>query len=176
MAPNPRVYFDVQIGNDSELRRFEIELFADTNPRAAENFLGLCCNHSGLTFLKTEFFKLIPGMYIRGGDILHQGDRGTGASIFGGLFPDEDFSRRHASPGLLSMVSSGKDTNGSQFILTLKKTPELDGKNQVIGQIITGKEFLREIDILHTWTWCLILIYFLTQNYARYILAYKTSF
>lgn len=65
-----------------------------------------------------------------------------GVSIYGGYFEDEIQipALRHSSRGMVSMANKGPETNGSQFFITLKDTPHLDGKNTVFGRVIDGAE------------------------------------
>jgi peptidyl-prolyl cis-trans isomerase B (cyclophilin B) len=47
--------------------------------------------------------------------------------------------------GLVAMANVGKDTNGSQFFITLDDTTGLNGQYTIIGKIVKGYDVLRRI-------------------------------
>ncbi len=117
----------------------ELELFADKTPKTVENFVGLANKgyYNGVIF-----HRVIDNFMIQGGDPTGTG-RG-GQSLWGGKFEDEFVPElKHNGAGILSMANAGPNTNGSQFFITLKETPWLDGRHTVFGKVIKGMEVVQ---------------------------------
>jgi cyclophilin family peptidyl-prolyl cis-trans isomerase len=67
-------------------------------------------------------------------------------SIYGRTFEDESFAVPHHSAGQLSMANSGKNTNSSQFFVTLGAFPHLNGKHVVFGEVVSGMDIVKRIE------------------------------
>lgn len=127
---------DVTIKSDEG--SIELTLFADKVPRTCANFLNLADRgfYDGLTF-----HRVVEDFMIQGGDPEGTGRGGPGYQFADEFHPD----LRHDRAGTLSMANSGPDTNGSQFFITHKPTPHLDGDHAVFGTVTDGQDVVDSI-------------------------------
>src|SRR5699024_1124033 len=133
---------------------FIVKLFYEQTPMTVANFVSLAEGTNNMVTdenLKGKpfydgliFHRVIKDFMIQGGDPL-----GTGSGGPGYRFPDEIVPELgHSGKGILSMANSGPSTNGSQFFITLKETPWLNGKHTVFGEIVEGQEVVDAIGLV----------------------------
>jgi len=116
-----------------------LELFENEAPQATANFIHLVEQgyYDGLSF-----HRVLPGFMAQGGCPEGTGSGGPGYEIFCECYePDH---RKHFR-GSLSMAHAGRDTGGSQFFLTFRRTSHLDGRHTVFGRVIDGMDVLARL-------------------------------
>ncbi|EGD80149.1 peptidyl-prolyl cis-trans isomerase [Salpingoeca rosetta] len=123
-----------------------IKLFPNECPKTVENFV----THARNGYYDNHLFhRVIKGFMIQTGDPF--GDGTGGESIWGHDFEDEFHpSLRHDAPYTVSMANSGPNTNGSQFFITVVRTPWLDNKHTVFGRVFKGMEVVQQISTVKT--------------------------
>ncbi len=134
-----------------------VKLFPDKAPKTVENFAGLATGKKTWGDPKTGkemkgkplyngtiFHRVIPDFMIQGGDVLGDGTgspKGPGFPFEDEVSPSDSFDR----PYILAMANAGPNTNGSQFFITVKPTPWLNGKHTIFGEVTKGQKVVDQI-------------------------------
>ncbi len=138
---------------DTTMGKIKVRLFYDKAPETVNNFTDLAEGkkewkdpssgnkkkshfYDGLTF-----HRVIPKFMIQGGDPAGNGTGGPGYMFKDEIFPDLHFDK----PGILAMANAGRDTNGSQFFITVAPTSWLDGKHTIFGEVTEGMDVVKKI-------------------------------
>jgi len=125
---------------------FIIRLYDKRAPKTVQNFVDLATGKkTGKPFYDGVIFhRVIPNFMIQGGDPTGTGRGGSGERI-----QDEFHSElKHDGPGVLSMANAGPNTGSSQFFITIKATPWLDGRHAVFGKVVVGQDVVNAISLV----------------------------
>lgn len=129
-----------------------LQLFPEKSPNTVANFVELAKGerpwkdkegrwvakpyYDGLTFHRIEKDELIQGGCPRGD--------GTGGP--GYEFDNESSDElKFDQAGVVAMANSGRNRNGSRFFITLKPTPQYDGRYTIFGKVVHGLDTVRAI-------------------------------
>ncbi len=136
----------------------EIELFTDTMPITAGNFIKLAEEgfYDGIKFHRViEGFMIQSGdPYTRTGEYLRYGTGGPGYTI-----PDEHVSGEYLTNvrGTIAMANRGPESGGSQFFINVVDNTNLDfdkeplsSKHPVFGRVLRGMDVVDAIATTET--------------------------
>ena len=124
----------------------EIEVFADEQPKAVENFRLLAEHgyYDGLTF-----HRVVKGFMVQGGDPVGDGTGGEsawGAPFADDIDPNSPLYRAGYRRGLVAMANSGPNTNASQFFIMHEDYP-LPPRYVIFARVTSG---MNVVDALAT--------------------------
>ncbi len=150
---NPTATLETSLGN------IEVELFTDTMPVTAGNFIDLAKSgfYDGL-----HFHRVIDGFMIQFGCV-HSRDpnsprAGTGESPKGNIQDEHpEDAKLSNEPGTLSMANTGRpNSGGSQFFINTAHNAYLDwfspgpSKHPVFGKVVNGMDVVKAIETTRT--------------------------
>jgi cyclophilin family peptidyl-prolyl cis-trans isomerase len=133
-----------------------LELYFEDVPKTVANFVSLAegTNNklpdsiAGKRYYDgIRFHRVVDNFIIQGGDPTETG-RGTPGFRFGDEFTKDENGNllyKHDDKGILSMANGGPDTNGSQFFITHREIPHLNGKHSVFGKTIINSTELKSL-------------------------------
>ncbi|GGC64233.1 peptidylprolyl isomerase [Hoyosella rhizosphaerae] len=122
----------------------KIALFGNHAPKTVANFVGLATgtaeyndknasgSKEGPFYDGSIFHRVIDGFMIQGGDPTGTGRGGPGYRFGDEFHPELQFDRSY----LLAMANAGPGTNGSQFFITVGKTPHLNMRHTIFGEVV----------------------------------------
>ena len=137
------LYAEIQTNKGDVL----LELYAEDAPMTVANFVSLAeGTNTKVTdsiqgkkyFDGIRFHRVVNNFIIQGGDPTETG-RGTAGYRFGDEFTKDVNGKLlhiHGDAGMLSMANGGPESNGSQFFITHRAIPHLDGKHTVFGKTV----------------------------------------
>jgi peptidyl-prolyl cis-trans isomerase A (cyclophilin A) len=138
-----------------------LKLYQEDVPLAVSNFVTLAegNNPKVSDSLKGEkyydgliFHRVLKDFMIQSGDPLGNGTGGPGY-FFEDEFPRDSLGNlkyKHDAAGILSMANGGPGMNGSQFFITHKETPWLDGVHSIFGKVEIGQDIVNAIEVKDT--------------------------
>ncbi|MCJ1420976.1 Peptidyl-prolyl cis-trans isomerase cyp10 [Xylographa parallela] len=127
----------------TDLGDLKVEVFCESVPKTAENFLALCASSF---YDLSPIHRLVPAFMFQTGSPASASTK-TSTSIWHEPFEDEIRpSLRHNARGIVSMANKGPLSNGSQFFVCFAPAPHLDGKNTVFGRVLGGEDVLVAIE------------------------------
>lgn len=85
--------------------------------------------------------RVVPSFVIQGGDPRGDGWGGPGYTV------RDEISRVRFAAGTVAMPKGAKDTGGCQIFITHIPTPHLDGNYTIFGQVLSGLEVVKAIEI-----------------------------
>ncbi len=117
------------------------ELNCEKAPLSVTNFVQLANGgfYNGLTF-----HRVVPNFVVQGGDPEGTGRGGPGYTVPAEIgLPHEQGALAWARTG--DEINPSKSSSGSQFYITLEKTPFLDGQYTVFGRTLSGFDVVKKI-------------------------------
>lgn len=134
---NKSKYQNVKVILHTNYGDIKIKVFPRYAPVAVENFIGLCYKNY---YNNLKFHRIIKNFMIQTGDPNNDGTGGE--SLWGKPFRLElRQDVKHDKPFMVSMAHGG-----SQFFITVKPTPWLDGKHSIFGRVYEGTEVVKSIE------------------------------
>ena len=114
-----------------------LQLFPKSAPITVNSLVFLA---EGGWFNGSAFHRVVPGILAQTGDPTGTGLGGPGYYLPDEIDPDLNFNES----GMVALTSTGPNTSGSQFFITLSPIPEFNETRTIFARVVRG------LDLLHT--------------------------
>jgi cyclophilin family peptidyl-prolyl cis-trans isomerase len=130
-----------RVAIETELGSIVVEVFTDSSPVAAQNFVNLA--EAGF-YDGVVFHRLVPGFVIQGGD-----PQGTGRGGPGYTIEDEEVIGEYVRGTVAMARTPAPNSQGSQFFIVLddgvRETLPKSGGYAIFGRVVQGMEVVDQI-------------------------------
>ena len=123
----------------------KFEMYPDECPLTVENFV----THAKRGYFDNiKFHRVVRDFCVQTGDPTGLGTGGE--SIWGKNIDDEILPDGHTfdEAGMVGMANYGKNTNASQFFITTRPAPNLNGSHTCWGKVIEGMENVKKMELV----------------------------
>jgi cyclophilin family peptidyl-prolyl cis-trans isomerase len=128
----PRAYLSLSVSGEP-IGKVIIELANDVVPQTAGKFLRMCESTGEGSLRNTSFHNITKGCFLGAGEDL---------GVSTGRFADENFALQYSEAGVVGMANGGLDSNDTQFFISLKALPHLNGRNVAFGKVVEGMDVI----------------------------------
>jgi peptidyl-prolyl cis-trans isomerase A (cyclophilin A) len=149
----PRAIIHTTLGD------IELKLYSALAPNTVKNFLDLARGEREFSDARTSkktrrpfyngltIHKVVSGEYVQMGCPMGNGRGGPGYTIADEIAPQLKFDRPYvvAMAAAREGIKPKKDSNGSQFFITLNPNPKWDGVYTIFGTVVKGQKILDTI-------------------------------
>jgi peptidyl-prolyl cis-trans isomerase B (cyclophilin B) len=131
-APNPHMFISI-----TGFGPIEIELLPRDAPMNVANLIKL---------IKSNYYDGLTVHRVIKGFLIQTGCKKGDGSGFPGYHVNDEISRTLLlRKGTVAMANKGPDTNGSQFFICLRETPELEYQYTIVGKVVKGLDIAQKV-------------------------------
>ena len=116
-----------------------IELCVEDAPATAAYFLKQSLKNN---YKSTFIHRAVPNFVVQSGDYIRGDGWGTAENMI-----RSEFSNLSYAEGTLGIASAGKDTESTQWFITLSSMPHLNGRYTIFAKVSNGMDIVHKLEV-----------------------------